>query len=537
MHVALLIVRLVLAAVFALAGVAKLGDAKGSREAVIGFGVPKGLAAMVAAVLPVLEIGTAVLLIPVATAAGGGVLAGVLLVAFIGGITAAISRGEAPDCHCFGQVHSEPAGPKTLARNGVLLAGAGFVAIGGWNGGGVSATHWLTTLSTGAVLGGVAGTLLLALVAFQQWFSLQILAQNGTLLERIDALESTVAELAAGNRAGDAPIQLLGDGMSGSGLLVGTRAPEFNIEGIGGGRLSLTGLLESGRRVVLIFTDASCGPCTAMMGELAGWQVEHRMQLTIGLVASGDHDANLAKVTEHQLINAGSQDERAVSDAYKAHGTPVALAIAPDGTIETPAVGGRDKIADLIERALSTAVVAPPVRAARSQLTSRVTVPPRRPAQAPAPPKLQVAHSQPSGSRAGIAAPEFSLPDLDGALHQSVDLFREPTLAIFWNPGCGFCKRMVPSLQAFAKAPQTGAPRVVVISRGEAEPVRAQALGSLVLLDPEGGVASMFRAGGTPMGVIVENGRISSAVAAGADAVMALAGASADARSDGELAG
>jgi uncharacterized membrane protein YphA (DoxX/SURF4 family) len=45
MDAALLIARLVLAAVFALAGVAKLLDLEGSRKAVIEFGLPAGLAA------------------------------------------------------------------------------------------------------------------------------------------------------------------------------------------------------------------------------------------------------------------------------------------------------------------------------------------------------------------------------------------------------------------------------------------------------------------------------------------------------------
>jgi hypothetical protein len=42
-----------------------------------------------------------------------------------------MARGEAPDCHCFGQLHSESAGWRTLARNGLLAAIAGFVVLAG----------------------------------------------------------------------------------------------------------------------------------------------------------------------------------------------------------------------------------------------------------------------------------------------------------------------------------------------------------------------------------------------------------------------
>jgi uncharacterized membrane protein YphA (DoxX/SURF4 family) len=45
MDAALLIARLVLGAVFTLAGVAKLSDLKGSHRAIINFGVPSAIAA------------------------------------------------------------------------------------------------------------------------------------------------------------------------------------------------------------------------------------------------------------------------------------------------------------------------------------------------------------------------------------------------------------------------------------------------------------------------------------------------------------
>src|SRR6476659_9245030 len=114
MDTTLLIARLILAAVFAVAGVAKLIDREGSREGLEGFGVPPRLAKPGGIVLPLLEIATAVLLLPVATAWYGGVIALVLLLAFIGGIAYNMTQGRTPDCHCFGSLHSEPAGWSTL---------------------------------------------------------------------------------------------------------------------------------------------------------------------------------------------------------------------------------------------------------------------------------------------------------------------------------------------------------------------------------------------------------------------------------------
>jgi uncharacterized membrane protein YphA (DoxX/SURF4 family) len=125
----ILIARLLLAATFAVAGLAKLRNLAGSRAAMAGFGVPERLAAPIGTVLPLAELAAAILLLPAATARAGAVAALGLLLAFSAGIAASIARGEAPDCHCFGQLHSEPAGPKTLGRNfGVALL-AGFVIL------------------------------------------------------------------------------------------------------------------------------------------------------------------------------------------------------------------------------------------------------------------------------------------------------------------------------------------------------------------------------------------------------------------------
>src|SRR5438045_2029559 len=111
------IIRALLVSVFAVAGFAKLADLDGSRRAVAGFGVPERLARPLGTLLPFAELSAAGLLLFGATARAGAALALALLVAFSAGIARSVARGEAPDCHCFGQLHSEPAGPRTLIRS------------------------------------------------------------------------------------------------------------------------------------------------------------------------------------------------------------------------------------------------------------------------------------------------------------------------------------------------------------------------------------------------------------------------------------
>ena len=62
-----------------------------------------------------------------------------------------------------------------------------------------------------------------------------------------------------------------------------------------------------------------------------------------------------------------------------------------------------------------------------------------------------------------------------------------------------------------------------MISAGDPDSLREHELGSLVLLDPDSEALEAFGAGGTPMGVLIEHGRIASPLAAGADAVLQLA--------------
>src|SRR5215218_10673937 len=191
---AILLDRLLLATVFAVAGVAKLADRAGSRQAIVDFGLPARLATLLGILLPLYELAVAAALIPTPTAWWGAVGALGLLLMFIVGISINLVRGRKPECHCFGQLYSAPAGWKTLARNGVLAAVAGFVLWEGYEGGaGPSAVAWLGALSTAQLLGLLGGVLVLALLAGQWAFLVHLLRQNGRLLVRLEALEASLA--------------------------------------------------------------------------------------------------------------------------------------------------------------------------------------------------------------------------------------------------------------------------------------------------------------------------------------------------------
>jgi methylamine dehydrogenase accessory protein MauD len=334
MHVALLVARVLLVVVFSVAGVTKLADRGGSKRALVDFGMPAPLAAPLGVLLPLAELAVAAALIPTSTAWWGAVGALVLLLLFVVGISANLARGRKPECHCFGQLRSEPAGWKTLVRNGVLAAVAGFVVWRGYGGAGPSAVGWLAGLSTAQLLGLGVGVAVLGMVAAQWWFLLGLLRQNGRLAMRVEALEGRRPEQPS------------------AGLPLGDAAPDFELPNLQGQTLTLEALRAPGKPVILLFTDPNCGPCTGMFPDVGRWQEEYAEKLTVTLVSRGEPQENAISASEHGLTNVLLQEDWEVSDAYGVDGTPSAVLVQPDGTIASPVLEGANEVSEFLARTI-----------------------------------------------------------------------------------------------------------------------------------------------------------------------------------------
>jgi uncharacterized membrane protein YphA (DoxX/SURF4 family) len=130
MSAALLVARVVLAAVFATAAVSKLLAPERTAESLADFRIPRAVIPFAAYALPLTELAIAVLLIPDETAAAAALAAAVLLAVFSTAITRVLARGEEVDCNCFGIATFRTVDRATLARDLTLFALAAFVAIG-----------------------------------------------------------------------------------------------------------------------------------------------------------------------------------------------------------------------------------------------------------------------------------------------------------------------------------------------------------------------------------------------------------------------
>lgn len=332
-----LVARLILAAVFSLAAVAKIFDWERSREAMTEFGLPAGLARPAASLLPLAELAVAAALVP-ATSAGLGAAGSLsLLVVFSGAVVVNLARGNTPDCHCFGQVHSSPIGSSTLVRNAVLGGLSVLVMAEPGRSAGTS-VEWFGDLR-GAEQAGVAVALVVfGLLATLGWVVVNLLRQQGRLLLRLDELEAMVT-----------------DRSEYPGLPLGSVAPSFAlVAAVSGQTLTLEALLAAGHPVMLLFIDPDCGPCRKLMPDIARWQREYRDELTVAVVTGGDPVAARAKAEEHRLGELLVQEHREVAEAYRTTATPSAVLVGPDQRILSPVVAGGDDIRKLLLRAPET---------------------------------------------------------------------------------------------------------------------------------------------------------------------------------------
>lgn len=359
----LVIVRLLLAAVFALAAAAKLADRRGSRRSMEDFGMPARIAGAAGVLLPAVELAVAFALVPARTAMLGATGALVLLLTFIAGIARALARGSEPDCHCFGQLHSAPAGWPTLYRNAVLAAGAAFVVAAGAAGDpGPSAVGALDGVSTtGAVAGALGATTLAAVAAFAA-----LLLRHGRLLVRVDMLEHALA----GPGVAPEPDR---------GVRVGSAVPAFALPDLDGATITSTALIGRGTAMLLLFMEQGCGPCRELLPEVEGWQGEHRGRLQIVVVTSGDRGANRTYAGFHGLDRVLFQDDREVARAFAVSGTPSAVLIDADGRVASDVAAGADAIRALVAGpAAPFEVVQVPARSRRAATASGAAAAPAR---------------------------------------------------------------------------------------------------------------------------------------------------------------
>jgi peroxiredoxin len=470
MDLVLAVVQMVLAIVFVISAVAKLLDRQGSARAAAGFGVPVTLAPLSGSVLPLVEIGIVVGLISTVTAKYAAFAAMVMLVLFTAVIAAAVLRGRAMSCHCFGRLDTGPVSWLTAIRSGVLAASAGFVAWQGWDDASVGVTSWTDSAAvagTVAVVMSLIAVGLAVVVIDSRRETLRLRAAYG-LEESVDDQHSDIV-----------------------GLHIGQHAPPFSASSLTGQLVSLDDLRAAGRHVALLFVSPDCFACRQLVPYIVDWQRNAGDNATVAVISSGGIDENRAKLSDldGQLVLV--QDGREIDDRYAVTATPSGIIVGADGMIASVMAGGGAEIVELMRQTFPTS--------------------------------LTGSNGHLVAARVGEPVPAFQLPDGSGRIVSQTSLLGERLLLVFWNPASRHCQQLLAALQSWERHASRDAPRLVVVSSAIASPNGTAALESTVLLDEATEVGRAIGAPGAPAAVLVDtDGRIASPLAIGGRAVRAL---------------
>jgi hypothetical protein len=316
MYLVTVLIRLALSGIFGVAGVTKLIDQPGTRDAVKNFGSPDSLAPMLAMILPIVELAIAVGLLFNSAVVISSVAALLVLGLFIVAISVNLAQGHTHDCHCFGQLYSRPLGWPTLARNVVFAAAAGFVL-------------WQAWTRTGPGIPGV-----LVQLNPMQWLLLGVVF--AIVVAGLIYLLKRQKRLAVATSA------------TSRGLPLNSLAPPFDVATYAGDRTSLEQLLADGKPLLLIFTNPTCGPCVVLFQEIKEWQQSHSERLTIALLSFGTIKDNFVNVARNGLGQVLLQKEREVAEQYGADVTPAAVIVDTSGRIATPMAAGAEEIRKLL---------------------------------------------------------------------------------------------------------------------------------------------------------------------------------------------
>jgi peroxiredoxin len=291
----LLLSRLVLAGVFAVAGFAKVEDRAGAQRSMVALGLPQVVVTPLASIVVAFELALALSLVFPATAMAAAMGALALLTGSSAVAIVSVARGRTPDCHCFGRLSSTPVGWSTVARNALLATMVSYVVAGGR----------------------------VPLV-----FAILALASAGSWIVLVRSP----------------------GGGKGSEVRRGAPAPGFSLVDDSGQSWTLDALLARRVPVLLVFSHPGCGACAALLPELVRWQEELPDRLTIAMVSGGSPGTGDSHLRPLLLDRSGT-----VASDYGITATPSAVLIGRDGRIAAMPARGAPQITDLVDDAAKTA--------------------------------------------------------------------------------------------------------------------------------------------------------------------------------------
>ncbi len=485
MEIVLLILRLILFGVFAVSGISKLLDPEGSSKALREFGTPEEFTKFFAYALPFAELVFAVCLLFTSMSWVGAVGTLILLLSFTGGMIWQIAHGRAPDCHCFGQIHSEPVGKESLIRNFVFVVLAIVLIAAGRNNQGIE----LSNTSSGML----EMLLILSLVVLGivlLGYLIKLTDQQNEIVRRLGLLEFASGDID--------PVERNSAGDPSDGLPIGAPLPDFSIRDLDGRMVTFDHLLGGGKPFLFLFVGPQCAPCESLMPEIKEWESALSHKLKFVFVSHGEIEANKVKFANRSrtvLVEA----KRDFAGSVNAKWTPTALFVDSDGNIASHIAGGDIALRRLVEQIKT--------RDLNEEFLYFLGL---------------NGHKRPN---IGEAVPEFSVTDINGYKIDGKDFVGRKTLVAFSSPTCGHCVKLMGQIRDWESRRKPSDPELIIFTDGDADEERKLGLNSSIVVDKDYKTAAKLGMRGVPSAVLInEEGIIATEAAIGPENIWSLIG-------------
>jgi len=484
MEIVLLIIRLVLFGVFAVSGISKVLDPEGTAKAMREFGTPNEFSRFFSVALPFAELVFAACFLFVSMSWVGSAGALLLLATFTGGMIWQMRLGRAPDCHCFGQIHSEPVGTKSIIRNLIFALLAAILFFQGRDGQGAE----LSATASG-MLQMVLILLLVTIAVVLLGYLVKLTAQQNEIIRRIGVLELASGDLkpVVRNDAGDPS----------DGLPIGAPIPDFAIPDINGRIFTPLQMLADKRPHLLLFVGPECAPCELLLPDIREWESQFAGKLDIVFVSHGSVDANRKKFgTDRKVL---VEKERGLANAVNAKWTPTAIFVGADGNIASHIAAGDVAIRRLAEQIKTRELSDEFVYFLGMNGARRPNI--------------------------GQKVPEFSVLDINGREITERDLAGKQTLVAFTSPTCGHCLELMKEIREWEKNKGTNDPSIIIFTDGDEVEEQKAGIMAPMIIDKEYQTAAGFGMRGVPSAVLInENGIIVTEAAIGSRNIWSLIG-------------
>jgi methylamine dehydrogenase accessory protein MauD len=129
------------------------------------------------------------------------------------------------------------------------------------------------------------------------------------------------------------------------GLALGKKAPAFTLPRTDGKELTLAEF--AGRKVLLVFTQSGCSPCTAIVPELN--RLAERGTHQVLVINNADLEQTRAWAREaNARVPVLAQEKYAVSKTFEAYATPFAFLIDEQGVVTSKGIAGSKQHLDFV---------------------------------------------------------------------------------------------------------------------------------------------------------------------------------------------